>query len=92
MAPPTVVQIEAAGFEVLGGLLHCFVPALLVGRIQRRSSAESKMLSAICRRNSGAEPTEYEKLLNATDFVSGMTDSFAVMLFRRLKGIELPRS
>ena len=34
----------------------------------------------------------YEKLLNATDFVSGMTDSFAVMLFRRLKGIELPRS
>ena len=32
---PTVVQIETAGFEVLGGLLHCFVPALLVGRNQR---------------------------------------------------------
>ncbi|MBZ0200106.1 MAG: hypothetical protein K8H86_09580 [Ignavibacteriaceae bacterium] len=25
-----------------------------------------------------------------TDFVSGMTDSYAVSLFRKLKGISLP--
>jgi dGTPase len=34
---------------------------------------------------------KYEKLLSATDFVSGMTDSYAVTLYRRLRGIELPR-
>ena len=86
---PTVVQIETAGFEVLGGLLHCFVPALLVGD-SKRSSAQSKML-ALLPPEFRTGTNQYEKLLNATDFVSGMTDSFALTLFRRLKGIELPR-
>ena len=88
-APP-VVQIETAGFEVLGGLLHCFVPALLSER-SKQSSANKKML-ALVPPEFRTGTNQYEKLLNATDFVSGMTDSFAVTLFRRLKGIELPRS
>ena len=87
---PTVVQIETAGFEVLGGLLKCVVPALLVDE-SNRSPAERKML-ALLPPDLRTGTNNYEKLLNATDFVSGMTDSFAVTLFRRLKGIELPRS
>ena len=87
---PTVVQIETAGFEVLGGLLECVVPALLVDE-SKRSPPERKML-ALLPPEFRTGTSQYEKLLNATDFVSGMTDSFAVTLFRRLKGIELPRS
>ena len=30
----------------------------------------------------------YQRLLLATDFVSGMTDSYARRLYRELKGIE----
>ena len=32
----------------------------------------------------------YLRLLRIIDFVSGMTDSFAVSLFRKIKGISLP--
>ena len=32
----------------------------------------------------------YERVLLATDFVSGMTDSFAVDLYQRIRGISLP--
>jgi dGTPase len=34
--------------------------------------------------------TPYERLLAVTDYVSGMTDRYAVQLFQRLSGIRLP--
>lgn len=86
---PNVLHIEAAGFEVLGGLLDKIVPAL-IGTDSSRSSAEKKILEIIPEQFRKGK-THYERLLHATDFVSGMTDSFAVTLYRRLRGIELPR-
>jgi dGTPase len=38
------------------------------------------------------EPTAYERVLRVTDFISGMTDSYAVSLYRKLRGISLPGS
>jgi dGTPase len=88
-AAPNVLYIEAAGFEVLGGLLDKVVPAL-VGIGCSISSTEKKILEIIPEQFRKGK-THYERLLSATDFVSGMTDSFAVTLYRRLRGIELPR-
>jgi dGTPase len=34
--------------------------------------------------------TPYERLLAVTDYVSGMTDRFAIQLYQRLSGIRLP--
>jgi dGTPase len=36
------------------------------------------------------DPDPYLRLLQVADFVSGMTDSYAVDLFRTLNGIERP--
>jgi dGTPase len=84
-----VVQIEAAGFEVMNGLLEKVVPPLLK-RPKKRSFADKKILELIPDQFTKAK-SKYEALLAATDYVSGMTDSFAVTLFKRLKGIELPQ-
>ncbi len=84
---PNVLQIEAAGFEVLGGLLEKIVPALVN---EKQTSAEKKVFQLIPSQFTKGK-NKYEKLLSATDFVSGMTDSYAVTLYRRLRGIELPR-
>lgn len=87
---PTVLQIEAAGFEILAGLLAKFVPALVL-EADQRSAAHKKIVQIIpAQFTSGA--TRYERLLGATDYVSGMSDSFALTLFRRLNGIEMPGS
>jgi dGTPase len=32
----------------------------------------------------------YQRLLRVIDFISGMTDSYAVSIFRKIKGISLP--
>ena len=41
----------------------------------------------------GGKPEEdlYERILQVCEFVAGMTDSYAVMLYKRLQGIELPK-
>jgi dGTPase len=88
-ATPTVVQIEAAGYEVLGGLLKRVVPAVVHGS-EGGSAANRKVLELIPPQFKKGR-SEYERLLSATDFVSGMTDTYAVTLYRRLSGIELPR-
>jgi dGTPase len=85
---PTVLQIESAGFEILGGLLGKFVPALLTPEGER-TRAHKKLLQ-IVPKQFAAGTTDYERLLGVTDYISGMTDSFALTLFRRLNGIELP--
>jgi dGTPase len=81
-----VVSIEAAGHEILGGLLSKFVPALLTNS----PNAEQRTLLNLVPSQFKSAASPYDKLLAATDFISGMTDSYALSLFRRLKGIELP--
>lgn len=87
-AASNVLHIEAAGFEVLGGLLDKVVPALVL-EDNKATSADKKIFSIIPPQFTRGKST-YERMLAATDFVSGMTDTYAVTLFRRLKGIDLP--
>lgn len=86
----TVIQIEIAGYNVMSELLHLFIPALLK---QKPSHKESNVLKLIPFQFTEFEATDskYEKVLSALDFISGMTDEYATEIYRRLKGIVIPR-
>ena len=79
-----VVEIELAGFEVLGALLDRFVAAAL--HPERCISGKLRTLFPWIGRHGAL----YPDLLACTDYISGMTDSFAVSLYRRLAGHSLP--
>ena len=88
-----VVEIEACGFEVIAGLLTAFVDAIEVKARNRplgraRSRTLLNLLPGGAAAIDGLPP--YERLIVATDFVSGMTDSYAVDLYQRIRGISLP--
>ena len=87
-AADQVVEIEAAGFEVLGGLLEIFTDACLINPGTRRSQKMIEILPEQFRPTEGL--SSYRQLLQLLDFVSGMTDSYAVSLYKKLKGISLP--
>lgn len=89
------LEIETAGFEVLGGLLSLFVTAVEAGaghgRLTTRERMLLKLLPAQFLGHGGEpDPDPYVRLLQVADFVAGMTDSYAVDLYRKLKGIDLP--
>jgi dGTPase len=90
------VEIEAAGFAVLGGLLDDFVAAVSdVARRGKHASPRSrKLLRLVPEQSLGPsrepDPSPYQRLLRMIDFVSGMTDSYAVSLYKKVRGISLP--
>jgi len=87
----SVVEREVAGYEVLGGLLDTFIDSYNEAYEGKISSKNKSVFALLPNRISEDIPGElYLRLLRIIDFVSGMTDSFAVSLFRKIKGISLP--
>ena len=89
------LEIETAGFEVLGSLLGLFTHAVEahagIGRLSTRERMLLKLLPEQFLGHGGApDANPYVRLLQIADFVSGMTDSYAVDLYRKLKGFDLP--
>lgn len=82
----SVVEIELSGFTILGTLLDEFVTALDSPDMYR-----SRLLMPFFPEQYRVAPsaTVYDKMLAAVDVVSGMTDIYALDLFRKLKGITL---
>ncbi len=83
---PASVQIELAGYKVMGELLGEFVPAVL----NPNGHFERKLLQLIPDQFKHKEESTYRKLQTVIDFVSGMTDLYAVEQYRKIKGIEFP--
>jgi dGTPase len=87
----SVVEREVAGYEVLGGLLDTFIYAYNGSYAEHLSPKNRAIINLLPKRiNVDKDDDLYTRLLKITDFVSGMTDSFAVSLFRKIKGISLP--
>ncbi len=95
-----VLQIEYVGFQAIGGLLEIFSSAILSNNpnpkdkklrqlfpMQQLQFSEQQFNTHEEYLNS---LTHYQRLLAVTDYISGMTDSYAVDLYQKLSGIKLP--
>jgi dGTPase len=83
---PQVIQIEIAGYKVMGGLLEEFIPAL----IKNDTHYYKKLVALIPSQFRPSRDDHYTKIQSVLDFVSGMTDLYAVDLYRKIKGISFP--
>lgn len=89
------LEIETAGFEVLGALLQLFTQAVEAkagfARFTTRERMLMKLLPLQFLGHAGEPDADpYVRLLQIADFVAGMTDSYAVDMYRKLKGFDLP--
>lgn len=84
----SVVSLELVGYKVLGGLLEEWIPAVL----NPNTNKSYKLLKLLPNEYKNGFETEstYIRVLRILDFISGMTDNYAVSMYRNLKGIELP--
>lgn len=83
---PSVVEIEIAGFKILGTLMHEFIEA-----VQNPNHYYSKLLLPFIPEQfrTPADAPVYNKLLSIVDLVSGMTDVYALELYRKINGMGL---
>lgn len=91
-----VLEIEAAGFEVLGGLLEMYTAAAYhqvfdPKNLSKKEVSILRLLPPTLQSYLGLEAlTAYDVLRNILDFVSGLTDKHAIGLYRKLRGISFP--
>ena len=94
---PLVLEIEAGGFEVLGGLLESFSKASYKyvfdrANLSRKEHSVFRLLPESLKDTISQQQTVYGLLRQIIDFVSGLTDRHAVGMYRKLKGMSLPGS
>lgn len=83
----SVIEIEIAGYHVIGGLLKEFVSAVL----QPNSPKSKKLLQLIPSQFSITKQEDvYHNIQSVVDFISGMTDLYAIDLYRKITGIQIP--
>jgi dGTPase len=82
----SVVEIEIAGYKIIGTLLDEFVGAIM----NPKDIYSRKVLSLLPPQYKVESDSAYLKIQSIVDFVSGMTDIFALDLYRKIKGISLP--
>ncbi len=83
----SVVEIEIAGYNVIGALLKEFFNAAL----SPGSPKSKKLLQLISKQFviTSDEKYLYNDIQSIVDFIAGMTDLFAVDIYRKITGINL---
>ncbi|UJF25040.1 deoxyguanosinetriphosphate triphosphohydrolase [Suttonella sp. R2A3] len=87
-----VVEVQIAGHRVLSGLMDifCSATANLAQNNPHSKRHDEMILALLPHRYRREQGTLYQNLLGACDYISGMTDSYAVSLYKKLTGISLP--
>lgn len=85
----SVVEIEIAGYNVIGGLLKEFFAAV----IHPSSPKSQKLLQLISQQYiiTGEPEQLYNDIQSVVDYIAGMTDLYAVDIFRKITGIAFPQ-
>lgn len=85
----SVVEIEIAGYNVIGGLLKEFFEAV----IHPQSAKSKKLLQLISRQFliTGKQEDLYKDTQSVVDFIAGMTDLYAVDIYRKITGMAFPQ-
>ena len=90
-----VLDIEVAGFEVINGLLETFTSAAYHLNTKTSVTSRDKAIGRILPEEIQTGVVEkqfntYDLLRNILDHISGMTDSHAINLYRKINGIAMP--
>lgn len=81
-----VLDIELAGYHIFSHLIDCLTEAVM-----NPGHAYSKLLlQRMPEQYDSHAPTTYGKIQCVLDYISGMTDVYALDLYRKITGMSLP--
>ena len=81
-----VLDVELAGFRIISTLLE-----LMIDAVTSPEKTYSKLLiDRVSSQYNIKAPVLYERIQAVLDYISGMTDVFALDLYRKINGNSLP--
>ncbi|MDR2963438.1 MAG: deoxyguanosinetriphosphate triphosphohydrolase [Bacteroidales bacterium] len=79
-----VIEIQIAGHRILSELLTEFISAMM----NNNSLYTKQLLQLLPSQLSLSSANLYDNLFSIVDFISGMTDVYALEIYRKIKGIS----
>lgn len=83
----SVVEIELAGYNIIGELLKTFTNAVL----NPNNPQSKKLLQLIPQQFVVNRKSLYADVQSVVDFIAGMTDLYAVDMYRKITGMNFPQ-
>jgi dGTPase len=88
-----VVEKEAAGYEILPGLTSLLMEAILAFHYDKKISSRHRTYFNILPADLRFEIEQleglYPKIRSGLDYISGLTDRNALLLYRKIKGMSI---
>ncbi len=81
-----VVDIEIAGYKVITQLTDLMIKAVT----QPEKAFSQLLINRVSSQYQILAPTLYERVMAVLDYISGMTDVYALDLYRKINGMSLP--
>ena len=81
-----VVEKEVAGFRIIADLLDVFINALNNQHVGIASNFDSLILKLLPQEYQIKSTSLYERIMSICSYVSGMSDGFAIRLYKKLTG------
>ncbi|MBQ9339198.1 MAG: dNTP triphosphohydrolase [Paludibacteraceae bacterium] len=82
-----VLDIELAGYKVISALLEHYVDAVM----HPGHAYSARLLDRVPSQYDVRAEDTYSRILAVLDFISGMTDVYALDLYRMIQGIDIPK-
>ncbi len=81
-----VLDIELAGYRIISELMDDLLSAVF----EPEKSYSRQLLNRIPQQYEVRADSPYDRILSVIDYVSGMTDIYALDLYRKITGMNLP--
>ncbi len=81
-----VVDIELAGFKIVGTLMELMIDAVL----SPEKAYSQLLINRVSSQYNMRSPELFDRIQAVLDYISGMTDVFALDLYRKINGNSLP--
>ena len=81
-----VLDIELGGYKVISELLRCYIDAAFAPE----ESYSERLLDRVPSQYEVRSEDLYTRVLSVLDYLSGMTDVYALDLYRMIMGISIP--
>ena len=85
---PSVLDVELSGYRIISTLMDVYVSAVM----QPEANYSAQLLARVPTQYEVHDDDLYTRLMAVTDYISGMTDVYALDLYRKIMGISVANS
>ncbi len=84
-----VIEKEMAGYRILSDLLDVFITAINNSYANKASNYDILVLHLLPKNDAETQNALYDRIFIACSFISNMSDSNAILLFNKIRGINI---